>query len=527
MHGKVSPRRRVMKLSRSKTPIAVMAAATLAVALAGCTSARGAGTRSAATPKDGGTLTVAMVLDAQPSGVFGPLDRNYPWVDNVFEPLVRLDPKTRAVQLDLATKVTVGPDGKSAVINLRKGVTFQNGKPFNADAVKFTFHKSVDPTVGDNLAFIAKQFTNIAVNNPDKVTITFSKVLGDSFFDYLNHTEILDPSSYAGLADGSQVVGTGPFSFGNWRPGAGFTLTKYPGYWDAKNVHLDKIEYVVTADPTAEINALKSGRAQVGFGMAPAIAATLQGNNQYTFPKGGGSIFPIGMNIQAAPLDNKTVRQAIAYGIDYKRLNSQVFANTGTVTDLPWAPGQSGVSKKEETHYTYDPVKARKMISDAGATGAQIRLTYNRSNASVNAEYQIMANNLTAIGLVPKADGLDQPTYQKEQTHATIPGSFLTLHGQVGLSPATLVQAVPTLRPGNASHMATSEYTQLSSALTNATSAKETADAVGKLSDYMLDQAFLITMVQAPDSVVVSTSVSGVAVSIGGLVLFKSAYVSS
>jgi peptide/nickel transport system substrate-binding protein len=292
-------------------------------------------------------------------------------------------------------------------------------------------------------------------------------------------------------------------------------------------VHLDKIEYVVTTDPTAEINAVKGGRAQIAFGMAPANASVFQGDKKYTFIKGGGQIFPLGLNVQGAPLDNKMLRQAIAYGIDYKRLNSQVFANLGTVTNLPWAPGAAGVGAQREHHYTYDLAKAKKLVQQAGAEGASITITYNRSNATVNAEYQIVANNLTAIGLKPIADGRDQPTYQAAQSNATISQAYLTLHGQVGLAPATILQGVPTLRNGNASHMATPEYQQLSQALINATDDKTRATALGKLSDYMLDQAFLNVMVQSPDAVVASTSVGGIDVSIRGLLLFKSAYVGS
>lgn len=511
---------------RARSRVAVVTAAVLAagLALTGCTSARDVKTSPAASPKDGGTLTVAMALDALPRGIFGTLDRNYPWIDNVFEPLVRLEPKTRKVENVLATKVDVSADGTSAKITLRKGVTFQDGTPFTAEAVKFTFQKSTDPAVGDNLAFVARQFTDISVDSTTQLTVTSAKPLGDSFYDYLNQTEIVEPSTYAGLADGSKVVGTGPFSFSDWRPGAGFTLTKYTKYWHVKDVHLDKIEYVVTGDPTAEINALKSGRAQVAYGMAPSNAATFTGDKKYAFVKGGSSMYPLGLNVQGTIVDDPQVRKAIAYAIDYKRLNEQVFAGTGTITDLPWAPGQAGVGKARERHYTYDVSKAKKLIQQAGAEGARVTITYNRSNSAVNAEYQIVANNLTAIGLTPVADGRDQPTYQAAQTNATIPQSFLTLHGQVGVAPATLLQGLPTLRAGNASHMATPEYQKLTAAVLNATSDKQQQSAIGALSDYMLDQAFFLTMVQAPGSIVTSSSVGGVEVSIRGMVLFTSAY---
>jgi peptide/nickel transport system substrate-binding protein len=500
---------------------------TATVTLVGCTSARDVASSPSASPQQGGTLSVALALDAQPSGIFATPDRNFPWFDNVFEPLLRLAPGTREVQPVLATDVKVAPDGKSAKITLRDGVTFQDGAKLTADAVKFTFEKSVDPKNGDNLAFVAKQFSNITVDNPNQLTVSFTRPLGDAFLDYLNQTVIVEPSSYDGLTDGSKVVGTGPYSFGNWRPGAGFTLTKYDKYYDAKSVRLDKIEYVITTDPTAEINALKSGRVQIAYGMAPSNAAVFKGDNNYQFIKGGSSIYPLGLNVKGDVVSSQKVRQAIAYGIDYERLNQQVFAGAGTITNLPWSPGQDGVGKEREQHYTYDVSKAKDLIAQAGAQGSSVKITYNRSNSSVNAEYQIVANNLKEIGLNPVADGQDQPTYQAAQTNATIPQSFLTLHGQTGVAPVTLVQGLPTLRAGNASHMDTPEYQRLTAAVVDATDDKQRAAAVGALSDYMLDQAFFLTMVQAPGSIVSSATVGGVGVSIRGFLSFKDAYVSN
>ena len=218
---------------------AIVAAATAAaIALAGCTSARDVSSSPAATPVAGGTLTVAVALDALPSGIFATLDRNFPWIESVFEPLVRLDPETRELEPVLATDVEVASDGMSAVVTLREGVTFQNGAPFNADTAKFSIEKSIDPTAGNNLAFVGRAFEEISVDSDTQLTIRFAKELGDSFLDYLTQTEMVDPTSYDGIADGSQVVGTGPFAFGDWRPGAGFTLTKFADYWDVDKVYL-------------------------------------------------------------------------------------------------------------------------------------------------------------------------------------------------------------------------------------------------------------------------------------------------
>lgn len=504
----------------------VALAVVLAFGLTSCTSAvNSAATGTSSAPKAGGSIVVATNLDAQPSGIWGTIARNYPWLENVFEPIITINPSTGKPDPLLATKWTVASDGLSVAITLRKDVTFQTGRKMTADDVKFTYEKAADPAAGSNLGYVAKDFTSIDVTSPTTLTIKFSTPLGNTLFDFMNQTLIVDQQTYAGLANGSQVIGTGPYMFTDWKPGASFTLKRYSGYW-GKAPYLDSIQFALTSDPTAELSAVRSGRAQVAFGMTASDAQTLGGGGQYTLLKAGGTVYPFGMNVTIAPFDNPAVRQAAGYAIDTARINQQVFGNTGTITDLPWGPNSPGYTKQLATHYSYNPSKAKQMIKDAGATGAKVTITYNASNAAVKSEYEIVANNLKAIGLVPTGNALDQPTFQKAQAAGNLGAAFLTLHGQVGLSPATMVKAMPVLlTTGNPSHFSTPTYTQLAKALDAAASnTQASAAALQALSTYMLDQAFVIPMIQAPGLLVVKNSVQGVSADVRGFILFKSAY---
>jgi peptide/nickel transport system substrate-binding protein len=502
-------------------------AAIIAVGLAGCTLAVNSGTGSGSSkPKAGGSIVVATNLDAQPSGIWGTVARNYPWLENVFQPLITIDPKTNTPTPLLATKWVVAADGRSVQITLRSDVTFQTGRKMTAADVKYTYQKAADPASGSNLGYVAKDFTSIDVTSPTQLTIHFSTALGNSLFDFMNQTLIVDQTTYAGLADGSQVVGTGPYKFGSWKPGASFTLTKYKGYWGTAP-YLDSIQFVVTTDATAELSAVRSGRADIAFGLTASNAQTLSGTSQFSLTKAGGTIYPLGLNVTAAPFNNQAVRQAVGYAIDGQRINQQVFGKTGVVTDLPWGPSSPGYTSQLATHYSYNLAKAKQMIKAAGATGAKVAITYNASNSAVQTEYSIVANNLKAIGLVPTGNALDQPTFQADQAAGQLGQAFLSLHGQVGLSPATMAKALPVLVDGkNPSHFATPKYTQLVNALEVAPDAQASSAALQSLSSYMLDQAFVIPIVQAPGLLVVKNSVQGVSAEVRGFILFKSAYLS-
>jgi peptide/nickel transport system substrate-binding protein len=471
-------------------------------------------------PVSGGTLVVATALDAAPGPVFQSLQRNDPWAGNVFEPIIQLDPKGQPKGL-LAKSWKLAADGLSIDIQLRNDVTFQTGRAMTAADVKFSIETSALPASGNNLSFVPKQFTAIDVVSDTELSITFANPIG-GLFDYFDATPIVDQETYAGLADGSQVVGTGPYTFGDWVPGASFTLTRYKGYWgDAP--YLDSIQFVVTTDATAETSAVRSGRAQVAFGLTASDASTFGTTKQYDVLSGAGTIYPLGLNVTVPPLDNKSVRQAIAYALDQDRVNDQIFAGTGLVSDLMWSPTTPGYTKALADKYPYNLALATKMIKDAGATGASIPIAYG-ANPTVRSEYEIIANNLTAIGLVPVPVAMDQPTYQAGQAAGNLGAAFLPLHGVVGQSPATMLSGLPTLRKGNPSQFWTQKYQDLISDVQTATTDKEETAAVTAISDYMTDEAFLLPIVQAPAPVVVAAGVSGVTTTFSGQLALNRAW---
>jgi peptide/nickel transport system substrate-binding protein len=98
--------------SPSRRAAVVALVAVIVAVLSACTSARNASV-PASTARKGGSVTVATALDAQPSGVFVTLARNNSWIQNVFQPIIELDPKTSEPKPVLATKWQFGPDNKS------------------------------------------------------------------------------------------------------------------------------------------------------------------------------------------------------------------------------------------------------------------------------------------------------------------------------------------------------------------------------------------------------------------------------
>lgn len=509
------PRRRL------RTLVTIVA---LVATVGACTSARNLqSTRGERI--EGGTLTYAIALDARPAGLFQTLARNNPWVENVFQPLIRLDARTRAVESVLATAVDVSPDGRTVRISLREGVTFHDGRTFTAEDVKFTFETTAGKAAGSNLGNVPRSFASVRVDDPTHLTVTAKARLGDALFDYLNQTPIVDPNTYAGVADGSRIVGTGPFRFTHWQPGAGFTLERYDGYWNRDAVHLQRIEFVVTADATALLSALRSGRAQLAWGLTPSDARPYFGDERYQILDAGGTVYPLGLDTTAAPFDDRRVRQAVGFALDRQRIRDQVFAGTGAVSSLPFPVGARGVPQAQVDHFTYDPDLARRMITEAGAEGARVPISYG-ANPTVRAIFEIVANNLRAIGLDPVGVTLDQPTFQTGQNQGELGPAWLSLHSQIPLAPSTIIDSIPVLREGNPSKADSPRFDALKKALRTAPPGSPQADAaVVALGAYLNDEAFLHPVVQAPEILVASIKTGAVAVTMRGVTLLENAYV--
>src|SRR4029453_15406001 len=87
-----------------------------------------------------------------------------------------------------------------------------------------------------------------------------------------------------------------------------------------------------------------------------------------------GIFFTIGLNTLNAPLNNKTVRQAMNYALDRKRFTDSVMFGLGKVQSLPWLPGSPAFEQSHDTAYGYDLDKARSLLAEAGVGNFEMHL---------------------------------------------------------------------------------------------------------------------------------------------------------
>ena len=462
------------------------------------------------------TLTIASPGDAQPKNILPIRAGNTSWVQAVFEPLVRIMPGDDTPQPVLAKSWTVSEDGKTVTFELEDGVTFHSGRPFTSADVKFTLETAADKASASQFSFIASAISEIATPSDTEVVLTLERPM-PNLFEFLSQTVIVDKDTYDQRADGKVLVGTGPYKFADWVPGASIRMVSYDGYRDPSAHAFDEIDIAVITDPTAMISALRSNRAQLAMQMQPRDAIELSGNPMYQTVPTAGSLYPLGVNVTDAPFDDKRVRQAVGYAIDRDRINQQIFDGLGTPTDLFWP-----TSDEQAQHYAYNPDKARELLKEAGAEGATATVALH-ALPSQRAIFEIVQNNLTDAGFKVEANILDPSTYGQQQIAGELGPMFIQLHGMDGLSPATLLSAAPALREGNPSHFWTDEYLKLRDAVQSAATKQASDDAVKALGDYLLDQAFNLNILSAPTLSVSTTNLKGVEYTTTGYIVFNHA----
>ena len=201
---------------------------------------------------------------------------------NILEGLTKINVDGTVTPL-LAESWSMEPDGKSYTFKLKKGVKFQDGEPFDAAAVKFSFERAkaegstnkAKKAVFDNISSIAAPdpHTVILVLNNADATIPFR--LGE------NTAVILSPKSAATTA--TKPVGTGPYTFDSWQKGQSITLVKWPGYRNPGAIKINKVTFRFISDPAAQVAALLAGDIDgMPRGIAPQSLKQFQADKRFT-----------------------------------------------------------------------------------------------------------------------------------------------------------------------------------------------------------------------------------------------------
>lgn len=320
-----------------------------------------AGDDSAQEPVQGGSLTVG--VDADGYTIEG--DRltlgMYPHHAQIFEQLTLLTPDYQLEPM-LATEWEFIEPGTWR-FTLREDVTFHDGQPLDAEAVKEGLFDRYEALEGGG----AIQATADSVEIIDDYTIDFTPA------ERLPIPAMVAHPNYGIAAPGSDIakkpVGTGPFRFVDYVNQDHLTVERNEDYW-GEPAYLDELTFRFIPDPDARRLALEAGDIDVAFEVSRSAVEPLRDRGLTIETSDVGSYQALYVNANGEPpwdtLANREVRRALAHAIDRDALVEHVYEGLAT-TDQTWVPPSVlGDHADRITGFKYDPEQAKSLLKDAG-----------------------------------------------------------------------------------------------------------------------------------------------------------------
>ena len=344
-------------------------------------------------------------------------DYNVLW--HIYDALTRRDPAGEFAPW-LATSWKTLND-TTWEFRLRPGVTFANGEPFDASAVKYNLERILDPKANLRVATWLKPISRVEVVNPSTVRI-HTKEPFPTLVPQLA-TIFMVPPKYTAEDPGRlarQPVGTGPYRLVEWIKDDHVTLERRAGAW-GKTPEIGTVIFRPIPEDGTRIAALLTGEVDLITNVPPTDTkriAAASGKRVAVVPSNRGML--VLFNAEKPPFSDRRVRQAVNYAIDKDALVKSLFEGKTTPLDgqlvTPDYVGYNPTLKP----YPYDPAKARQLLAEAGyPTGFQTSLDSPSGRYLLDKEVaQAVAGQLTQVGIRSEFHALEWGVYMAKLTKA-------------------------------------------------------------------------------------------------------------
>ncbi|MEV6772482.1 ABC transporter substrate-binding protein [Nocardia sp. NPDC051030] len=427
-------------LAAAKRPVALVGALAATFTLAACGSDSG-GAENAGPPQPGGTLRYGLSTAPTCSDPAQSSTNQTIYVTRqVVDSLVDQDPETGVIKPWLADSWFVSADAKSFTFHLKDGITFSDGTPLTADSVRKNFDATL--ALGGAKAPLAVSYlagyTGSTVVDPRTVRVDFG-VPNAQFLQATSTSQlgIQADSTVTKSADDRCLgtnIGSGPFTYADWKQNASVTLAKRTGYnWGSAvfakqgDAYLDKIAFTVVPESGVRTGSLGSGQLDAISDALPQDVAQIEGSGgRVQFTSNPGIPFGLQPNVNRGPLRDPAVRAAFLPAINRQELVDTVLGPQFKTATSPLAsrtPGFVDLSSRVK----FDQNAAKQILDKAGwtpgADGIRVkdgqRLSASVMYASVFAGNQaileLTQQQLRAVGIELKLDPVSVPDWTTRQ----------------------------------------------------------------------------------------------------------------
>jgi peptide/nickel transport system substrate-binding protein len=361
MEDKAMTRKRISTTRREA--VALISGAIAGLALGGEAGAQGA-------PKRGGILRIS--APTNPSSLdpaTGGAGSDHAFLFTMYDTLTEWDYETLKPKPGLAERWSF-KDPTTFVLEIRPGVTFHDGTPLDAEAVKFNLDRNkTDPK--SNIKADLATLTSVEVTGPMQITLKLNTpdtalpgILSDRAGMMVSPTAI-KASSAGNVA--RTPVGAGAYSFVSWADGERIVVKRNGKYWKPDRPYPDGIEFAIISELTTGVRSVTAGQNDLIYQLPPRQKAVVERSNNLKVVHGPTLyVFQFFLNWAKPPFDDIRVRKAFNFAIDREAFVKAALAGLAEPAYMNLPKSHWAYDRSVAELYPHDPGKARSLLAEAG-----------------------------------------------------------------------------------------------------------------------------------------------------------------
>ncbi|WP_420628942.1 ABC transporter substrate-binding protein [Candidatus Leptofilum sp.] len=312
---------------------------------------------------------------------------------------------TEVISPKLAESWEVNEDNTVWTFKIREGVTFHDGEPLNAEAVKSAIENTIE--IGASASYIWAPVESIEV--VDEYNVQFNLI-------YSAPMDLIASSGYAAWIysmkaynengadwfNEGNCAGTGPYIIDSYERGSRLIMTRNEDYWGGwSDGQFDTAVFEIVEDPVVRQQKIEAGTADFTYEVPSDNLATLDSRDDITVFTNPSFQNLVGLfNTQKPPLDDALVRQALSYTFPYEQFITAIMGNRAVQARGP-VPGGIWGHNADMLQYNHDMDKARELLAEAGYAdgGFDLLFTYATGDLEEQQIGELWKAELATLGI--------------------------------------------------------------------------------------------------------------------------------
>lgn len=383
----------------------LLCAAMLSMLMAGC---GGTGPGPSATGDYQDTITIAPSLDFTGTDLqnnFGGTSKGVYIL--VFNTLIEKDTVTNELIPGLATAWDQISDSVWR-FELREGVKFHDGSDFTAEDVKFTIERGKEQSSSKGKI---SSIANVNIISDYVVEFELDPLDNDIIYKLVDpNISILSATAFAGMSDEeANLIGTGPYRYGDWVQGDYLNLHRFDGYW-GEPVNTENIVIRYIPEASSRLIALQTGEIDVCIDPPSIDLHYIDEDSSLSLVQFNSSTLRIVLlNTMVEPFDNPLVRQAVAHAINRSDYITGVYEGYAVACNNVMNPANPFYTDIDG--YSYDLDKAKDLLAEAGYPDGFATTIFTSSGTVQKAVGSVLQSQLAKIGITADVSSLETATF--------------------------------------------------------------------------------------------------------------------